>query len=286
MSYKNDHLLVIANKYGKSSGDAKAELYETWDKIRDLTVTGPAVDGSGFGLVGKTMLGLARYIAPGSFMAVLGGPQINIPGTSYSQTISGGNSITSGAQSAFGFGNLGNYPGFPGGAAPINQSAIGTLGMPILSGIGGMLSNLASSFTIGGMQGVVTGGAASNAIATASGLTGGGIAGFKNGPSSFIVPTAGVVAGVGQMVSALGPYFGPFGLIGGLAGNMMSAYSGAVLNEYQQVTGRIINNADTILAQRVKNIETVCKQLDTQGDLVRKMLKDSMDGDSKAIQSI
>ena len=31
MSYKNDHALTIANKYGGASSAAKAELYETYD---------------------------------------------------------------------------------------------------------------------------------------------------------------------------------------------------------------------------------------------------------------
>ena len=37
MSYKNDHELVIANKFGSASSLAKAELYETYDRLRDIT---------------------------------------------------------------------------------------------------------------------------------------------------------------------------------------------------------------------------------------------------------
>ena len=37
MAYKNDSYLVIANKFGSASGDAKAMLFETYDKLRDLT---------------------------------------------------------------------------------------------------------------------------------------------------------------------------------------------------------------------------------------------------------
>ena len=40
MAYKNDSYLVIANKFGSASGDAKAQLWETYDKLRDLTVSG------------------------------------------------------------------------------------------------------------------------------------------------------------------------------------------------------------------------------------------------------
>src|SRR3989339_1930039 len=117
MSYKNDHLLVVANKYGKAGIDAKAELFETYDKIRDLSISGPSLNGSGFGPAANFMLELARLFAPASFMPVLGNNSMNIPGTSYSSPISGGNSITAGGLSAFGMGNLGNYPGFPSGGA-------------------------------------------------------------------------------------------------------------------------------------------------------------------------
>ena len=39
VSYKNMHSLTIANKYGSASSIAKAELYETYDRLRDLTVS-------------------------------------------------------------------------------------------------------------------------------------------------------------------------------------------------------------------------------------------------------
>ena len=51
MSYKNDSYLVIANKFGSASGDAKAMLWETYDQLRDLTVSGNGL-GSGFGMTG------------------------------------------------------------------------------------------------------------------------------------------------------------------------------------------------------------------------------------------
>lgn len=47
MSYKNDGYLVIANKFGKASSDAKAQLFETYDRLRDLTVSGSSLDGAG-----------------------------------------------------------------------------------------------------------------------------------------------------------------------------------------------------------------------------------------------
>lgn len=50
MSYKNDGYLVIANKYGAASADAKVMLYETYDRLRDLTVSGSASSGTGLKL--------------------------------------------------------------------------------------------------------------------------------------------------------------------------------------------------------------------------------------------
>ncbi|EKE02153.1 MAG: hypothetical protein ACD_20C00419G0016 [uncultured bacterium] len=277
MSYKNDHLLVIANKYGKAGGDAKAELYETWDKLRDLTVSGPSIDGSSLGPVSNFMLEMARLFAPGSFMPVLGTNSMNIPGTSYSSPISGGNSITPGGLSAFGMGNLGNYPGFPSGGAAGLSYGIGSLG--------NIFSSLSNNFAIGGMP---TGAAASITGGASMAPMAGSVAGLTAATpkGSKILPAAGLIAGIGGIASSLGPYFGPFGLLAGITGNLASGYAGSVLNSYQHVTGRILNNADTILTMRVKNIETVVKQLDTQSDIVRKMLKESVEGDSKALQSL
>ena len=38
MSYKNDSNLVIANRFGDASGAAKAQLWETYDRLRDLII--------------------------------------------------------------------------------------------------------------------------------------------------------------------------------------------------------------------------------------------------------
>ncbi|UKI42779.1 MAG: hypothetical protein L6V95_07980 [Candidatus Melainabacteria bacterium] len=53
MAYKNDSFLVIASKFGAASGAAKAQLWETYDQLRDLTVSGPSIGGSGFGMAGS-----------------------------------------------------------------------------------------------------------------------------------------------------------------------------------------------------------------------------------------
>ena len=51
MSYKNDSYLVIANKFGSAGSEAKAQLWETYDKLRDLTVSGSGM-GTGFEATG------------------------------------------------------------------------------------------------------------------------------------------------------------------------------------------------------------------------------------------
>lgn len=284
MSYKYDSMLVLANKYGLASVDAKAEMFEAYDRIRDLSVSGPSLGGAGgYGAVGSFLMNLARLVGPTSYLPVLGSSSINIPGTSYYSPITGGTSTTQ-ALSSFGMGDLAKYPGFPGGAAPL--SAIGSFGLSSLLGIGNEFGSLSDGFTVGGMP---TGGAASvvaaNSYVPAVGaLT--GISASAGKYSDIVLPVAGTIGGIGGIVGSLAPYFGPFGILAGMTGHLATGYAGAVLNTYQTTTAKIINNADTILSLKVKNIETVVKQLDTQGDIVRKMLKAGIEADSKAIQEM
>ncbi len=289
MAYKYDHLVVIANKYGLAGLNAKGELFETYDKLRDLTVGGAAIGGSGFGGASQFLINLAQMMAPSSFMPILGANQtLNIPGTSYySPAISGGVSMAPLSNSSFGLSELSKHPSFPTGkAAAVVPMAVGALGGSLLYGIGNKLSSLSDGYAIGG---VPTGQAAaivnSNTLAGIAGM-GTGAVSTKSKARSILLPTAGVLAGVGSMLATLSPYFGPLGLVGGLAGNILNGYGGATLRAYQQASGRIINNADAILTAKIKNIETTVKQLDVQGNIVRKMLKESIDGDSKAMQSM
>ena len=59
MSYKNDGYLVIANRFGSASSDAKVMLYETYDRLRDLTVAGSGSSGTGFEAAGGFLYQLA-----------------------------------------------------------------------------------------------------------------------------------------------------------------------------------------------------------------------------------
>ena len=119
MSYKNDSLLVIANKFGSASGDAKCQLYETYDRLRDLTVSGSVGAGTGFESAGGFLYQLASLFAPSAFMTTMGGTSsMNIPGTSYWTPSS------SGSTSSFGVSNLYNYSGFPSSTAYGSKSPV------------------------------------------------------------------------------------------------------------------------------------------------------------------
>ncbi len=270
MSYKNDSYLVIANKFSKASSDAKAHLFETYDRLRDLTVSGSAMDGSGFGTAGNFLWEIARLIAPSSFMTVMGGnTTMNIPGTSYWTPSSGGNVIWDGSNSAFGTSNLGNYPGFPSGAAPIQW------GFGSSSGVAtGAAASMSLASDIAGMAGL---NAAAYGVGAGTGF------GFGN---NWILPAAGVISGWGGILQAAAPYLDAFGLPATVIGNLMQGTSSSALAAYQRVTGNITSNADTILSNKVRNIETVVKMLDAQGDVLKKMLKESIEGDSKTIQNM
>ena len=271
MAYKNDSFLVIAGKFGAASSAAKAQLWETYDQLRDLTVSGPSIGGSGFGTAGSFLWNLASLISPSAIMTTMGGTQsMNIPGTSYWSPVSGGNATFDGSGASFGISGLGNYPGFPSGNAA-----------PIQWGFG---SSYQDGYFTGGASSLT---AASDVASMASlGAYGLGTAtgyGFGN---NFVLPIAGIASGIGGIMSAAAPYLDMFGLPAVVAGNLLQGTSSAALAAYQNVTGRIQANADTILSNKVRNIETVCKMLDTQGDVVKKMLKESLDGDSKSIQNI
>lgn len=276
MSYRYDSYLVIANKLGSSSSDAKAQLFETYDRLRDLTVSGSASSGTGFEAAGGALYQVARLFAPSSFMTAMGGTtSMNIPGTSYWSPVSGGNSVVNGGYSAFGIGDLGNYSGFPSGAAQVDWGLSEYTGgaSSVLDGFG-TATGFASS--VGGIADIAS--AASYGLGTANGY---GLMG-----TNLVLPVAGMISGWGGIMQAAAPYLGEYGLPAIVMGNLMQGTSSAALAAYQQVSGNITANADTILSNKVRNIETVCKMLDTQGDVVRKMLKESIDSDSKAIQNL
>lgn len=272
MAYKNDSYLVIANKFGSAGGDAKAQLFETYDKLRDLTVSGSG-SGTGFEMTGSFLYRMASLLAPSSFANVFGASEsMNIPGTSYSSPYSGG--------SSYGIDSLYNYSGFPSGAAPVAWGLGGGYATGGAAAIAGWGTNdgVATGFASG------LGGIADVASAAAYGVGAGNGYGWLG--KNVVLPVAGVISGWGGIMQAAAPYLGEYGLPAIVMGNLMQGTSSAALAAYQNVTGNITANADTILSNKVRNIETVCKMLDTQGDVVKKMLKESIDGDSKAIQNL
>ncbi len=274
MSYKNDSYLVIANKFGSASSDAKAQLWETYDQLRDLTVSGSG-SGTGWGTTGSFLYRMASLLAPSSYATVFGSSEsMNIPGTSYYSSLNGG--------SSYGLNSLYNYSGFPSGAAPISWSeGFATGGASSLFGWGSDTSSLSGTAT-GYASGV--GGLADIASAAAYGV--GAANGYGFVGKNIVLPLASIISGWGGIMQSAAPYLGEYGLPALVMGNLMQGTTSAALSAYQRVTGNITANADTILSNKVRNIETVCKMLDTQGDVCKKMLKESIDGDSKAIQNL
>ena len=272
MAYKNDSELVIANKFGTASGKAKAQLWETYDRLRDLTVSGSGT-GTGFESAGGFLYNLASLLAPSAFATVFGSSEtMNIAGTSYYSGTNG--------NSSYGVDSLYNYSGFPSGAASIDSIyGLATGGASsILDGWGSSIAGTPTGYasSIGGLADIAN--AAAYGIGTGSGL--GKIA------SNIVMPFASCISSFGGILTAISPYLGVYGAGTTVLGNLMQGTSSAALAAYQNVSGNITNSADTILSTKVRNIETVCKMLDTQGDVAKKMLKESIEGDSKAIQDL
>ena len=263
MSYKNDSNLVIANRFGDASSAAKAQMWETYDRLRDLTVSGSGT-GTGFESAGGLLYNLASLIFGSS-------ETMNISGTSYYSKSNAGN--------AYGVDSLYNFPGFN-GAAPISSIyGLSTGGASsILNGWGSNNQGYATGYAsnIGGLTDIAS--AAAYGIGTGSGL--GKIA------SNIVMPFASCISGFGGILTAVSPYLGVYGAGTTVLGNLMQGTSSAALAAYQNISGNITANADTILSTKVRNIETVCKMLDTQGDVAKKMLKEGIDSDSKAIQNL
>lgn len=262
MSYRYDSYLVIANKFGSANSDAKAQLFETYDKLRDITVSGSnnGASGSGFEAASGFLYNVASLFSPSSFMTSMTGTSTyNIPGTSY---------YSAGATGSSTYG-LESYSGF---AASLDGFATGEAAS-ILNGYG---SETGGASSVGGIAD----------IANATAYTAGTASGFSGVGKSVLLSTAGLVSGIGGIMQSAAPYMGEYGLGAIVAGNLMSGAGGAVAAAIQNAAGRVVSNADAVLSNKVRNIETVCKMLDTQGDVVKKMLKESIDSDSKAIQNM
>lgn len=276
MSYKNDSELVIANRFGDASSAAKAQLWETYDRLRDLTVSGSGT-GTGFESAGNFLYNMASLLAPSAFATVFGASEtMNIPGTAYySKTNTG---------TAYGVDSLYNYSGFPNGAASINSVyGLATGGAAnILGGWGSSLGRPTSGVATGYASNVA--GLTDIASVAAYGIGSG--SGLGRIASNAVMPVASCISGFGGILTAISPYLGVYGAGTTVLGNLMQGTSSAALAAYQNITGNITANADTILSTKVRNIETVCKMLDTQGDIVKKMLKESIESNKNALQNL
>lgn len=295
MSYKNDSRLVTLREYGKASAFAKAELFETYDRLRDLTVSGPTMGSSGLGQFGNVLLNIARIFGAAPFIPTFGSEAVNVPGTSYYMPLTGGNGVTNGGQAAFGLAPFAQTSGFPtGAAAPIGSNwsgqllesssyGIGSLAYPTI-GIGASSEpTIALSKTLDGY--IVGGAAPVSAISNGVGAIGGMGSGAGFG-RNWVMPAAGIASGVGSVLTTLGPFFGPFGLALAAGGSIINGMSGSILVSHQQTSQRILTNADAILTDKIKNLETTVKQLDAQQDIIKKLVKENMDMDKKLLDTV
>ena len=238
MSYKNDSNLVIANRFGEASGNAKAVLWETYDRLRDLTVSGSGT-GTGFEAAGNLLYNMASLLAPSSFATIFGTSEtMNIPGTSYSTKTNPG--------SAFGVDSLYNYSGFPSGAAPIS-SIYGTY----TGGAASLLKGWGTNFNGGTPTGYASniGGLANVSSAAAYGI--GTATGLGKIASNIVMPFASAISGFGGILTAVSPYLGVYGAGTTVLGNLMQGTSSAALAAYQNITGNIVNNADVFLSTKI-----------------------------------
>jgi hypothetical protein len=176
---------------------------------------------------------------------------------------------------------LGNYSGFPSGYASNLLSGYATGGA---AGIGNIMYGYGSSS--GSPTGFASGIGSIADIASTAAYGIGTANGYGLGGSGILMPLAGIVSGWGGIMTAAAPYLGEFGLPAIVMGNLMQGTTSAALSAYQSVSANVLSNADTILSQKVANIETVCKMLDTQSDIVRKMLKDDIESKSKDIDNL
>jgi hypothetical protein len=288
MSYKQDSELVILNRLDKYEGIAKTEYFETLDRLRDLTVSGASIGGSGLGSFGSTLIKLAQVFSPSTFLPIIGNPSINIPGTSYYTPISPGTGIIPGGTASFGVGPFSQYTGLPvsGSAAGFDPySILATTGMGSLASQGFSLGGQAAG--INGLdpnQWAVGGQALPLLPLVGAGLGLVSAAGFGR---SSILPAAGLISGLGGIFSSLAPFFKPGSILPIISSaGVANGTAGAIASSYDAVASRILANADVTLSNKIKNLETVLKQFDAQKEVVKKLLKDSLEGAKKSIQDL
>ncbi|MCA9842462.1 MAG: hypothetical protein KC475_10105 [Cyanobacteria bacterium HKST-UBA03] len=296
MSYRYDSEIVILNRLSKASVEAKSQLFQTYDELRDLTVSGPSIGGSGLGTVSNYLFKFAQFLSGSSFLPTLGNQSINIPGTSYFSPIAGGTGINPGGQSSFGLGPMAQTLGLPSAGSAAKIDALSILGQQGFGSIAGQAAGLSGIGDLGydpdvsaiGGFGSEAGQAAQLGTAGRAASAGAGLVAAAGFGRNLVVPSAGILSGIGGMLTSLAPIFGngQSGLAALAGGTILSGISGAVLDSYQHVSNRIITNADVILSNKIKNLETTVKMLDAQQDIVKKLLKEGIDGDKKALNDL
>ena len=128
---------------------------------------------------------------------------------------------------------------------------------------------------------------AGNASATNAIGAGVGLATSAGFGRSYILPLAGLVSGVGGILSSLSGYLNPAGALAAFAtGATINGLAGAISSAYQGTSARVIANADVILSNKIKNLETTLRAIDAEKEVVKKLLRESLEGTKKAIQDL
>ena len=291
MSIYDWNPLVSLKDLGKASGDAKSELFETYDQLRDMTVSGSSIAGAGTHQPNGFISKFASMFGSSSFLPALGNKAMNIPGTSFYDPVQAGTGTVPGGSAPFGVGPMSQFSSFPamGGGSAAGLDALSILAS---AGIGNGASGIGDpdypmgSGTIGGMAGgqaaMIGSSAGADPGADPSGDTSTG--GFGR---NLIMPAAGLMSGIGGVLTTMSSALGPgIGLAGMAAGTVLNGLSGAVLSSYNHVGTRILNNADTAITNKARDIETVVQQLGAQEEIIKKLMKEQTDQSSKLLQNI
>jgi hypothetical protein len=303
MSYKNDSELVIMNRYGGLEGNAKAEMFETYDRIRDLAVSGPTLGASGAGKFASFLMNLARAFGSTAFLPTFGSEAITIPGTSFFQPPGiGGTGITSAGQAAFGLAPFSQASGFVGGgAAPLwnasalgrgngllrngGSSLLGTALLPAASAFAslgiGALGNVGleadASDGLGGYDFVHAANDATNQLALRQGTIAGGASPIQSLGNAGALAAGGAAAagfgrnwvmpaaGIASGIGGLLTTFAPFFGPFGLAG----AAAGAILNG---ASGAALASFQRVSNQLLVNADNILSSKVVNLETVVKML--------------
>jgi hypothetical protein len=101
-----------------------------------------------------------------------------------------------------------------------------------------------------------------------------------------ILPAMGILSGIGSIMTNVAPLMGTFGMAGLATGAVLQGLTAPVLAKYEKASNRLVVSADMVLGTKIRNIETVVKQMEAQEDIIKKLLKEQNETNSKALQDL